>query len=295
MFPWLKKQAISFLSIPPEPEPPAGSPSSLLVFRASPAYQRYRMALWLLGRVLVLLLSVIVAGYLMLIAVAIASEVAPKPHDGAQVAPEASAQPGKKKHKPPPWEKAAPEVVRAIFIVFGSMAVVWFVGHSAISYVLMKLDYELRWYKVTDRSLRIREGVWKVKEMTMSFANIQNISLSQGPLQKYFGVADLMVESAGGGASQPGAESLHRGYFRGVDNAEQIRDMMQQRLRALKDGGLGDHEDRGANATARAPHQVTHTSPPAHDGEVAVEVSSLLEEAVAFRAAAERLERVAGR
>ena len=50
MFAWLKAQVISFLSIPPEPEAPAGSQSSLLVFRASPAYQRYRMALWWLGR-----------------------------------------------------------------------------------------------------------------------------------------------------------------------------------------------------------------------------------------------------
>ena len=41
---------------------------------------------------------------------------------------------------------------------------------------LVRLDFEKRWYLVTDRSLRVREGVVNVREMTIMFANIQNIS-----------------------------------------------------------------------------------------------------------------------
>ncbi|HET7537279.1 MAG TPA: hypothetical protein VFJ90_12545, partial [Candidatus Didemnitutus sp.] len=41
-----------------------------------------------------------------------------------------------------------------------------------ITYAVRRLDYEMRWYMVTDRSLRIRHGVWRVSESTMSFANI---------------------------------------------------------------------------------------------------------------------------
>jgi membrane protein YdbS with pleckstrin-like domain len=62
---------------------------------------------------------------------------------------------------------------------------------SLVSYVTIRLDYEFRWYKTTHRSLRIREGVWLVREMTMTYANIQDISVSQGPLQRLFGIADL--------------------------------------------------------------------------------------------------------
>jgi hypothetical protein len=37
--------------------------------------------------------------------------------------------------------------------------------------------------------------------------------------------------------------NLHTAYFRGVDNADRIRSLMQQRLRQLKDAGLGDTDD----------------------------------------------------
>ena len=37
--------------------------------------------------------------------------------------------------------------------------------------------------------------------------------------------------------------------FRGIDNAAEVKELIQQRLRALKDSGLGDHEERHA-ATA---------------------------------------------
>jgi len=113
--------------------------------------------------------------------------------------------------------------------------------------LLVRLDYEMRWYKVSDRSLRIREGVWKVREMTMTFANIQNVSISQGPLQRLFGIADLEVRSAGGGGHQQqagqkrlGAIDMHVARFRGVDNAEEIRTLMGERLRHYRDAGLGD-------------------------------------------------------
>ena len=52
-----------------------------------------------------------------------------------------------------------------------------------LTFALVRLDYELRWYIVTDRSLRIREGVTSLRESTMTFANIQHIAVRQGPLQ----------------------------------------------------------------------------------------------------------------
>jgi uncharacterized membrane protein YdbT with pleckstrin-like domain len=91
-----------------------------------------------------------------------------------------------------------------------------------------------------------------VREMTVTFANIQNISVSQGPVQRLLGIADLRVETAGGGgASDPhhGGQNLHTAWFRGIDNAAAVRELIQQRLREWKDAGLGDHEDVAAKAT----------------------------------------------
>jgi hypothetical protein len=122
----------------------------------------------------------------------------------------------------------------------------------------------MRWYIVTDRSLRIRYGLLHVREMTMTFANIQQITVRQGPLQRLLGIADLKVRSAGGGdggdlddepahVEEGQGESMHIGYFRGVDNAEEIRDLIGQRLRQLRDTGLGDPDELAHAPPAERP------------------------------------------
>ncbi len=68
-----------------------------------------------------------------------------------------------------------------------------------VSLALVRLNFEKRWYIVTDRSLRVREGILNVREMTVTFANIQNISISHGPVQRAIGIAELRVDTAGGG------------------------------------------------------------------------------------------------
>jgi hypothetical protein len=41
-------------------------------------------------------------------------------------------------------------------------------------------------------------------------------------------------------------------WFRGVNNANEIKELMQQRLRQLKDSGLGDHEELAASVRTEA-------------------------------------------
>ncbi len=87
------------------------------------------------------------------------------------------------------------------------------------------LDFRSRWYILTDRSLRLREGVWTVREMTISLSNVQNVALRQGPLQRLFGVADIEVHTAGGGDATAGEAAVsHRGVLRGIADAETVRD-----------------------------------------------------------------------
>ena len=117
-----------------------------------------------------------------------------------------------------------------------------------ITYAARRLDYEMRWYLVTDRSLRLRHGVWVVWESTMSFANIQQVVVSQGPLQRLLGLSNVKVESAGGGTRNPErpSEDMHVGYFHSVTNAEEIRDLILERLRRFRESGLGDPDERPA-------------------------------------------------
>jgi uncharacterized membrane protein YdbT with pleckstrin-like domain len=143
-----------------------------------------------------------------------------------------------------------PRVVRVIefFELLGFAA---FIAQLPFTLAMLRLDYEMRWYLVSDRSLRIREGLLTVREKTMTFANIQNVGIRQGPLQKILGIADLEVRSAGGGAPSAGKkgegqsqhEDLHVGYFRGVDNAAEIRDILREGVRLHRDTGLGDPDE----------------------------------------------------
>ena len=127
-----------------------------------------------------------------------------------------------------------------------------------ITYSLVRLGFEQHWYIVTDRSLRIRTGILRLQESTMSFANVQQVEIRQGPVQRLLGLADVCVRSAGGGDSTAGPKghgqeaSLHTGIFEGVSNAVEIRDLILERLRKFREAGLGDLEDRGSSSPAVA-------------------------------------------
>jgi len=118
-------------------------------------------------------------------------------------------------------------------------------------YFAIRIDYDMRYYIVTDRSLRVREGAFIVKEMTLTYANIQNLRVVQGPLLRFFGIWHLQVDTAGGGAvqhGQPGANA-HRVRMAGIENAHEVRDTIRRHLRQRGvSAGLGDPDDRDDDA-----------------------------------------------
>ncbi len=156
-----------------------------------------------------------------------------------------------------------------------------------VTYAIRRLDWELRWYMVTDRSLRIRHGVWKISESTMSFANIQQVIVTQGPLQRALGLSDVRVQSAGGGDHanphrQDGAgEDMHSGLFHGVTNGAEIRDLILARLRHFRESGLGDPDEKNLAPLPIAPA----VAAPAEAGDTLAAARELLAEARALRAA----------
>jgi membrane protein YdbS with pleckstrin-like domain len=111
---------------------------------------------------------------------------------------------------------------------------------------LVRVDYDLRYYVASDRSLRVREGAWTVREMTITYANVQNLRVVQGPLMRAFGISDLRVDVAGGGRSGPEKtrSAGHHVNVAGVENAHELRDLVLAHQRAGSSGaGLGDPED----------------------------------------------------
>ncbi|HEX7240822.1 MAG TPA: PH domain-containing protein [Longimicrobiaceae bacterium] len=209
------------LRVPAEPRAPGGG-RVVRVFRAAPRYFQYRLATWALTQVGAL--AGLVGGFFF-----------------------------------------ASSVVREIdhpmaFLVFTVMEGLAWAGFAAqllFSLAVLRLDFDLRWYILSDRSLRIREGILSVREKTVTFANIQNISIRQNPLQRLLRIADVQVRTAGGGSGGHGSkgevtESMHEAFFRGVENAEEIRDLIRERVRLHRDAGLGDPDEPPPLAEAGA-------------------------------------------
>ena len=122
---------------------------------------------------------------------------------------------------------------------------------SAFTYV----EYTVRSYKLSDRALRIREGLFIVRETTMTFANVQNVSVSRGPLQGLFGISDVVMKTAGGGGGDGRMKGLvpdlHVAHFQGLRNADEVRELVLALQKKTKAAGLGDGEE-GASASSAA-------------------------------------------
>ncbi|HVU15657.1 MAG TPA: PH domain-containing protein [Candidatus Didemnitutus sp.] len=289
MFDRITAGLLRFLRVPPEPHPPAGSAGSLRIFRAGRNLYHLRIARW--GLTQIFALAVIIFWIAVFLNIEIGmlekqriSPAPPHPKEAQAAnsltsasgpptaeAPVASgqSQSGKKAVKPPGvringWSGFKSLLVRlALLLPAWAFPLLWaikiagvlfYLVQLPITYLIVRLDYELRWYMVTDRSLRFRQGVWRISEVTMSFANLQQVVVSQGPVQRLLGLGDVRVQSAGGGGfSSPhvqgrAGEDLHLGLFHGVTNAEEIRDLILDRLKKFRESGLGDPDERKAGA-----------------------------------------------
>jgi uncharacterized membrane protein YdbT with pleckstrin-like domain len=200
---WVKDAVLRLARVPADPHVPEGAEESVRVFNAGRNYFTWRMILWGLGN----------AAAALGLSVAFAFSFIP----------------------------TLPSLVRAIWLAVEVGAVGMFVASIPVTYFLQRLNYEMRWYIVTDRSLRIRSGVVWLQEITMTFANIQGIRVNANPIERLLGLANVEVRSAGGGDTAHGEPSSgHVGKFAGVDNAEAIRDLLVERLRVYRGSGLGE-------------------------------------------------------
>ena len=256
----VKKIVVRLARVPPEPHSPAGSPGSIRVFRAAENDWKLVLVMWGLKQAvgaffLILFATMTTAWSEALIASPLVRRAnapvttpspVPSPSPASETA-EASPPPKESRAKrarrrrtrPPLEEKYVRWVARAIntIEIFGAIG---FLLQLPVSFAVARLDYEMRWYIVTDRSLRIRSGVFAVKELTMTYRNIQEIRVTAGPLQNALGLATVEVHAAGGGGDGKHGGSGHVGKLEGLSNANEVRDLMVERLRHYRDSGLGD-------------------------------------------------------
>jgi hypothetical protein len=281
---------LGWLRVPPQPHPPAGAPGSTRIFRAGRRFYHLRLAVWAIAQIATLA-GILFSLWFFHRAEQLAQEIRSA---ATRVAPATITPPA----EPPPKNSSAKSKVRSgpkvsydlalkntaermpwwMFRVIMVLEIVALGGFSfvlVVTFAAVRLDYEQRWYIVTDRSLRLRSGIWNVQELTMSFANLQQVTVTQGPLQRLLGLANVHVQTAGGGGRPPNEEnhdSLHTAEFHCVENAPEVRDLILDRLRLFRASGLGDPDD----------HTVAPPPAPAPTTAIAA-ARELLQEASALR------------
>lgn len=294
MFDLIRRQILRLLKVPAEPHPPAGSPGSLRVFRAGRHFYHLRLASWALAQAVALAGIVFWTVMLLDVEHGVLAERAERAAAAPATAPGPGPAPTPAPGFGERMQKAADEFKKAVdaegrarrasdrvrgfgpFAAFreglvsfarqlpsGVFPLVWLLKIAGfaiyllqipVTYAVRRLDFEMRWYMVTDRSLRLRHGVWKVSESTMSFANVQQVSVTQNPLQRLLGLSDVRVQSAGGGSGSADTdhptqgEDMHVGLFHGVTNAAEIRDLILERLKRFRESGLGDPDEVAAHS-----------------------------------------------
>ena len=121
------------------------------------------------------------------------------------------------------------------------------------AYVAIHLRYDTTWYVLSGRSMRVRRGVWRITEQTITFENVQDVHVTRGPFQQLFKIANVTVSTAGAGSARPGEHGGTTGntaVLEGVDNPEELRDLIMARVRASRSAGLGDEEYEHAGRPA---------------------------------------------
>ena len=120
-------------------------------------------------------------------------------------------------------------------------ALLWLfvLGSLGFSLVALRIDYELRHYLVGDKSLRVSHGAVVHREVTLSYANVQNLEVTAGPFETLFGIKSLTISTAGGSA-RPGEANLHQATLEGLRNADEVKRLILGMLKGQKDAGLGE-------------------------------------------------------
>jgi putative membrane protein len=136
---------------------------------------------------------------------------------------------------------------------------------------LLYFRYHTLRYRLDDEGLHMEWGLLFRREVNLTYARIQDIHLTSGPVQRWLGLADVHIQTAAGSAT---AEMKLEGLLQYLD----VRDFLYSRMRGTRRSD-GQHDEITAADGAGG-------------GELA---NQLREVAAELRGAREALERLADR
>jgi uncharacterized protein len=116
-------------------------------------------------------------------------------------------------------------VVALLFAIYFSLAglILW------AGYFFPPRTYRTTRWRLNERGFDIRRGVWWKKEITVPRARVQHTDVHQGPLARKFGIAKLVVHTAGTHEASVELDGLNHQI------ATQIRDILIADEGAIRD------------------------------------------------------------
>lgn len=161
---------------------------------------------------------------------------------------------------------AIPAPIVAVLIAVPLL--IFFTAPVVVAYIAIHVNFDSTWYVLSDRSIRLRRGIITIQETTITYENIQNVTIEQGPIQRLFGISDLRIDTAGGGGGGNPAHgqpaSMHVGLLAGIDTPSDIRELIMSRVRASRSAGLGDDAHHEADDAHASPSSLSPSWTPDH-------------------------------
>jgi hypothetical protein len=115
----------------------------------------------------------------------------------------------------------------------GTVMIPVFIGILLLIALLLALwipaFYRSLEYSIDDDAIRCHSGVFWKRRVTVPYSKVTNVDITQGPVQRAYGVGSVHVQTAGAGGAQGGMAEL---AFMGVRNLEGVREAIMTRVKA---------------------------------------------------------------
>lgn len=117
--------------------------------------------------------------------------------------------------------------------------------------------YHTMRYRFTDEGISMRWGILFRREIIVNYARIQDIHLHSNVVERWLGLARVMIQTASGSAA---AEMTLEGF----KNCDEIRDFLYSKMRGVKDHPHGPLAG-GATAEKHTPELASILQEIAHE------------------------------
>jgi len=98
-------------------------------------------------------------------------------------------------------------------------------------------------YLIDSDSIKMKKGVFWKKNVTIPFTKITNLDVTEGPVQRMFGIGTIKVQTAGAGGQQGAQPELK---LLGVRDLEGVKDSIMERVRGYTISGSSEVKEKAA-------------------------------------------------